>query len=138
MRPRHADLFATGLDDVTLIQYIDRIMMFYIRTADRLQRTSVWMENMEGGLAYLKKVVIDDALGLCGELEAQMAYNISQYQCEWKTTVENEALQKRFKHFINSNATDSNLAYVVERDQIRPATAEERSSSSIQFVELVD
>ncbi|WP_049632475.1 nitrite reductase large subunit NirB [Cellvibrio sp. pealriver] len=138
MRPRHADLFATGLDDVTLIKYIDRVMMFYIRTADRLQRTSVWLENMEGGLDYLKKVVIDDVLGLCDELEAQMNYNISQYQCEWKTTVENEELQKRFKHFINSNATDDNLAYVVEREQIRPATAEERNSSSIQFVELVD
>ena len=138
MRPRHADLFATGLDDATLIQYIDRVMMFYIRTGDRLQRTSVWMENMEGGLDYLKKVVIDDKLGLCAELEAQMAYNISQYQCEWKTTVENEELQKRFKHFINTDATDDNLAYVVERDQIRPATALERSNTNIQFVELVD
>lgn len=138
MRPRHADLFATGLDDVTLIKYIDRVMMFYIRTADRLQRTSVWLENMEGGLDYLKKVVIDDKLGLCAEMEAQMAYNISQYQCEWKTTVENDELQKRFKHFINSNAIDDNLAYVVEREQIRPATASERSSNNIQFVELVD
>jgi nitrite reductase (NADH) large subunit len=138
MRPRHADLFATGLDDATLIKYIDRVMMFYIRTGDRLQRTSVWMENMEGGLDYLKKVVIDDKLGLCAELEAQMAYNISQYQCEWKTTVENEALQKRFKHFINTEATDDNLAYVVEREQIRPATALERTNTSIQFVELVD
>lgn len=138
MRPRHADLFATGLDDVTLIKYIDRVMMFYIRTADRLQRTSVWMENMEGGLDYLKKVVIDDKLGLCDELEAQMNYNISQYQCEWKTTVENEELQKRFKHFINSEAKDENLAYVVEREQIRPATALERKNSNIQFVELVD
>ncbi|QEY17157.1 nitrite reductase large subunit [Cellvibrio sp. KY-GH-1] len=138
MRPRHADLFATGLDDVTLIKYIDRVMMFYIRTADRLQRTSVWMENMEGGLDYLKKVVIDDKLGLCAELEEQMNYNISQYQCEWKTTVENEELQKRFKHFINSEAKDDNLAYVVEREQIRPATALERQNSNIQFVELVD
>ncbi len=138
MRPRHADLFATGLDDVTLIKYIDRVMMFYIRTADRLQRTSVWMENMEGGLDYLKKVVIDDKLGLCEELEAQMNYNISQYQCEWKTTVENEELQKRFKHFINSEAKDDNLAYVVEREQIRPATVLERKNNNIQFVELVD
>jgi nitrite reductase (NADH) large subunit len=138
MRPRHADLFATGLDDATLISYIDRVMMFYIRTGDRLQRTSVWLENMEGGLDYLKKVVINDKLGLCAELEAQMAYNISQYQCEWKTTVENEELQKRFKHFINTSATDENLAYVVEREQIRPATALERSNTNIQFVELVD
>lgn len=138
MRPRHADLFATGLDDITLIKYIDRVMMFYIRTADRLQRTSVWLENMEGGLAYLKKVVIDDRLGICTELEEQMTYSISQYQCEWKTTVENEELQKRFKHFINTDAVDDNLAYVVEREQIRPATALERSNTNIQFVELVD
>ena len=138
MRPRHADLFATGLDDATLIAYIDRVMMFYIRTADRLQRTSVWLENMEGGLAYLKKVVIEDKLGICAELEEQMKYNISQYQCEWKTTVENPELHKRFKHFINSNDRDENLAYVVEREQIRPATALERNNSGIQFVELVD
>ncbi len=138
MRPRHADLFATGLDDATLIAYIDRVMMFYIRTADRLQRTSVWLENMEGGLDYLKKVVIDDKLGICAELEEQMNYNISQYQCEWKTTVENPELQKRFKHFINSDDRDENLAYVIEREQIRPATALERKNSDIQFVELVD
>ncbi|WP_409990433.1 nitrite reductase large subunit NirB [Cellvibrio sp.] len=137
MRPRHADLFATGLDDATLIKYIDRVMMFYIRTADRLQRTSVWLENMEGGLAYLKKVVIDDKLGIGEELEAQMQSSIDQYQCEWKTTVENPELQKRFKHFINSDDRDENLAYVVEREQIRPATKEERENK-IELVELVD
>ncbi len=138
MRPRHADLFATGLDDVTLIKYIDRFLMFYCRTADRLQRTSVWFENLEGGLDYLKKVVIEDKLGLANELEAQMNTVIGAYQCEWKTTVENPELQKRFKHFINSQAKDDNLAYVVEREQIRPATALERKSPNIQFVELVD
>lgn len=138
MRPRHADLFATGLDNETLIKYIDRFLMFYCRTGDRLQRTSVWFENMEGGLDYLKKVIIDDKLGICAELEAQMAHNISQYQCEWKTTVENPELHKRFKHFINSEVKDENLAYVVEREQIRPATALERKNSNIQFVELVD
>lgn len=137
MRPRHADLFATGLDDATLIKYIDRVMMFYIRTADRLQRTSVWLENMEGGLAYLKKVVIDDKLGIGEELENQMQSSIDQYQCEWKTTVENPELQKRFKHFINSDDRDENLAYVVEREQIRPATKEERENK-IELVELVD
>ncbi|MFM7857671.1 MAG: hypothetical protein ACKO96_38555, partial [Flammeovirgaceae bacterium] len=84
------------------------------------------------------KVVIDDKLGICAELEAQMAYNISQYQCEWKTTVENPELQKRFQHFINTNDRDENLAYVIEREQIRPATALERNNSGIQFVELVD
>ncbi|ACE83313.1 nitrite reductase large subunit NirB [Cellvibrio japonicus] len=138
MRPRHADLFATGLDNATLIQYIDRFLMFYCRTADRLQRTSVWFENLDGGLDYLKKVIIDDRLGIAAELEAQMAHNISQYQCEWKTTVENPELQKRFTHFINSDKVDDNLAYVQERGQPRPATALERKHSEIQFVELVD
>jgi nitrite reductase (NADH) large subunit len=63
MKPRHGDLFATNLDKQTLIKYIDRVLTFYARTADRLQRTSVWMENMEGGLDYLKSVVIEDKLG---------------------------------------------------------------------------
>ena len=71
MKPRHADLFASDLDDATLLKYIDRFLMFYIKTADRLQRTSVWMDNLEGGLDYLRQVVIEDSLGIGGELEAQ-------------------------------------------------------------------
>lgn len=134
MRPRHADLFATDLDDETLIKYVDRFLMFYIRTADRLQRTSVWLENLEGGLDYLKEVVIDDKLNLGEELEADMASNIDNYQCEWKTTVENPEKLKRFQHFINADEEDNSLAYVVERGQRRPATRDER----IQLVELVE
>ncbi len=126
MKPRHADLFATGLDKETLIKYIDRFLIFYVRTADRLQRTSVWMENMEGGLDYLKSVVIADKLGLCGELEQQMARVVDTYQCEWKTTIENEDKLKRFRHFINSDQADDNVVFVEERGQIRPANANER------------
>lgn len=126
MRPRHGDLFATDLDNETLIKYVDRILMFYVRTADRLQRTSVWLENLEGGLDYLKEVVIEDKLGLGEELEAEMEANIGNYQCEWKTTIENPEKLKRFQHFINSEETDSNLAYVEEREQRRPATKQER------------
>ena len=137
MRPRHADLFATDLDDDTLIKYIDRVLMFYIRTADRLQRTSVWLENLEGGLAYLKKVVIEDKLGIAQDLEDEMTSNIANYQCEWKTTVEDPSKLKRFSHFINSKAIDENLAYVIERDQPRPATAEERAQK-IPLIELVE
>ncbi|MEC8427015.1 MAG: nitrite reductase (NAD(P)H), partial [Pseudomonadota bacterium] len=105
---------------------VDRILMFYVRTADRLQRTSVWLENLEGGLDYLKEVVIEDKLGLGEELEAEMEANIGNYQCEWKTTIENPEKLKRFQHFINSEETDSNLAYVEEREQRRPATKQER------------
>ncbi|HSG03406.1 MAG TPA: nitrite reductase large subunit NirB [Marinobacterium sp.] len=126
MKPRHADLFATDLDRDTLIRYIDRLMMFYIRTADRLQRTSVWMDNLEGGLDYLREVIIEDSLGLCEQLEAEMALNISNYQCEWATTLGNPERLKRFSHFINSDETDANLSFVKEREQIRPATPEEK------------
>ncbi|MCG9748490.1 nitrite reductase large subunit NirB [Shewanella sp. Isolate8] len=121
MRPRHAELFATGLDDQTLIRYIDRFLMLYIRSAERLQRTSVWIENLEGGLEYLKSVVIHDKLGLADELEAEMAGNIAKYQCEWKTTLENPEKLKRFKHFVNAEQEDSYLAYEVKRSQRMPA-----------------
>lgn len=126
MKPRHADLFATGLDKETLIKTIDRFLSFYVRTADRLQRTSVWMENMEGGLDYLKSVVIDDKLGLAEQLEQQMQHVIDTYQCEWKTTIEDKSKLKRFHHFINSDATDDNVVFVEERGQIRPARDDER------------
>jgi len=129
MRPRHADLFATDLETATLIKYIDRFLMFYIRTADRLQRTSVWLENLDGGIEYLKEVIIDDKLNIAEELEAEMATNIDNYQCEWKTTIGNEERLKRFQHFINSDKTDSSLAYVVEREQRRPAFEEEKAEA---------
>jgi nitrite reductase (NADH) large subunit len=126
MKPRHADLFATGLDKATLIKYIDRFLSFYVRTAGRLQRTSVWMENMEGGLDYLKSVIIEDKLGLCDQLEQQMHYVIDTYQCEWKTAIEDEAKLKRFRSFINSDQPDDNVVFVEERGQIRPARDSER------------
>ncbi|MCV6627978.1 MAG: nitrite reductase (NAD(P)H), partial [Cellvibrionaceae bacterium] len=121
MRPRHADLFATDLDDQTLIRYIDRLLMFYVKTADRLQRTSVWMENLEGGLEYLQKVVIDDHLGVATGLETQMQYIIDSYQCEWKTTVDNPEARKRFRSFVNSDEPDSQIEFVRVREQIQPA-----------------
>jgi nitrite reductase (NADH) large subunit len=126
MKPRHGDLFATNLDKETLIKYIDRILSFYVRTADRMQRTSVWMENMEGGLDYLQSVVIDDKLGLNDQLEAQMAHVVETYQCEWKTTIADESKLKRFRHFVNSDEKDPNVIFVEERGQIRPANDEER------------
>jgi len=127
MKPRHADLFATDLDDETLIKYIDRFLMFYVRTADRLQRTSVWMDNLEGGLDYLREVIIDDKLGICAELEEQMNSIVGTYQCEWKTTVENPEKLKRFRQFVNApDAEDDNVVFVEERGQIRPAREEEK------------
>jgi nitrite reductase (NADH) large subunit len=128
MKPRHADLLASDLDKATLIKYIDRMLMFYVRTADRLQRTSVWLENLEGGLDYLKQVVCEDKLGLGAELEADMAAVIHTYECEWKKAINEPETLKRFRHFVNSDLSDNNVVFVQEREQIRPATAEERAS----------
>ena len=128
MKPRHADLLASDLNRETLIRYIDRFLMFYVRTADRLQRTASWLENLEGGLDYLRAVVCDDKLGIGAELEAAMALVIDTYECEWKKAVEDPATLKRFRHFINSEALDSNVVLVDERGQRRPATATERAA----------
>ena len=127
MKPRHGDLFATDLDKETLIQTIDRLLMFYIRTADRLQRTSVWMDNLEGGLSYLRQVILDDSLGLSADLEAEMQLNINNYECEWAATLKDQQKLKRFGHFINSADTDSNILFVEEREQIRPAFQSEKA-----------
>lgn len=121
MRPRHADLFAVDLDDATLIRYIDRFMMFYVRTADRLQRTSVWLENMEGGLPYLQSVIIDDALSIGADLELQMAHLIDSYACEWKATIEDPQKLKKFVHFVNDDEADTGVRFVRERGQKKPA-----------------
>jgi nitrite reductase (NADH) large subunit len=125
MKPRHADLFATGLDDETLIKYIDRFLMFYVKTGDRLQRTSTWMMNLEGGLDYLREVVIEDSLGLAETFEKEMQAVVDTYQCEWKTTVDSEEKSKSFKTFINSDKGDSQIVFVPEREQMRPANKEE-------------
>ncbi|WLD59559.1 nitrite reductase large subunit NirB [Salinispirillum sp. LH 10-3-1] len=127
MRPRHADLFATDLDTATLVKYIDRFLVFYARTADRLQRTARWVESIEGGLDYLKKVVIEDSLGVAADLEAQMQRVVETYQCEWKTTLNNPEALKRFRQNINDNSDDPCVVMVPERGQPRPATDAEKA-----------
>ena len=131
MRPRHAELFASDLDTETLVRYVDRFLMFYIKTGDKLQRTSVWREKMEGGLEYIQDVVINDSLGIADELEAQMQANVDNYQCEWKSTITNSEKLKRFRHFVNSEKADDNVVFVTERKQIRPATPAERADDGV-------
>jgi len=130
MRPRHAELLAADLDKATLVRFIDRFLMLYIRTADRLQRTASWRESLEGGLQYLKEVVCEDKLGIAEELEADMARLVGAYECEWKRAVEDPQTLKRFRHFVNSDAPDENVVFVRERGQIRPARPAERSARS--------
>ncbi|WP_368770623.1 nitrite reductase large subunit NirB [Enterobacter cloacae] len=108
MKPRHADLFASDLDEETLIRTVDRFLMFYIRTADRLQRTSTWMDNLEGGLDYLREVILDDSLGIAQELEQEMARVVETYHCEWQTTLNDPNRLALFRTAVNGPATEEN------------------------------
>ena len=126
MKPRHAELLAADLDEATLVRYIDRFLMFYVRTADRLQRTASWRENLEGGLTYLREVVCDDKLGIAADLEADMQRVVDSYRCEWQVAIEDPVTLRRFRHFVNSEATDDGIVFVRERGQIRPASRAER------------
>ncbi|WP_374480439.1 nitrite reductase large subunit NirB [Zoogloea sp.] len=131
MKPRHAELLAADLTKAQLVQLIDRFLMFYVRTADRLQRTSTWRDNLDGGLDYLKDVVVNDSLGLAAELEAQMQHVVDTYQCEWKTAVTTPEVRQRFRSFVNSDKADEHIVFVQERGQIRPARADERPADAL-------
>jgi nitrite reductase (NADH) large subunit len=126
MKPRHAELLASDLSQQELVRMIDRLLMFYVRTADRLQRTSTWRENLEGGLDYLKAVVLKDSLGIAAELEHQMQQVVDSYACEWKAAVSDPDTRKRFRSFVNSDQPDEHIVFIEERGQIRPARPEER------------
>lgn len=128
MKPRHAELLAGDLSTEDLVRYIDRFYMFYIRTADRLQRTSVWRDNLEGGLDYLKEVILEDSLGIAAELEAEMAHIVATYEDEWKNAVTKPEVRQRFRTFVNSDKVDSNIEFVEERGQIRPINPQERAA----------
>ena len=125
-RPRHATLWLTDLTDDELITAIDRFLMLYVRTADRLERTAPWFEKLEGGLDHLNRLLVDDALGLCDELDAAMARHVETYECEWKATLASPERLARFRSFVNSDDPDPTVVFVRERGQIRPARAEEK------------
>jgi nitrite reductase (NADH) large subunit len=128
IKPRHADLLARDLSSGDLIRFIDRFLMLYIRTGDRLQRTSTWLENLEGGIEYVRRAVCEDSLGIGAALEADMQAFVDTYACEWKQAIESPEILKRFRHFVNSDQPDSNVVFVAEREQIRPARPEERET----------
>ncbi len=127
--PRHAVLLAEGLSDAELLTAIDRFLMYYIFTADRLQRTAPWFEELEGGIDGLRAVIFDDSLGVCADLDAAMAAHIGSYEDEWKATLDDPDKLRRFASFVNAPTTpDPSLAYTAERGQGRPATDSERES----------
>jgi nitrite reductase (NADH) large subunit len=101
-KPQHAVLLAADLDSATCIRYIDRFLMFYIKTADPLTRTATWLNKLDGGITYLRNVVVNDSLGIATELEAEMQSLVDRYKCEWKEVVDNPELRKRFNHFVNA------------------------------------
>jgi len=119
--PRHADLLAQDLSDAELIRLIDRFLMFYIRTADRLERTSVWLERIPGGLDHIRDVVVHDSLGICEELESLMSAHVANYRDEWAETINDPEKLARFVSFVNAPDTpDPVVGFVSERDQIKP------------------
>ncbi|WP_299682177.1 nitrite reductase large subunit NirB [uncultured Tenacibaculum sp.] len=118
--PRHAELFAEQIDNETVIKYLDRYLMFYMRTAKPLQRTAAWQERLEGGLEYLKEVIIDDKLGIVENLEQEMQTLVNRYKCEWTQAVNDPEMMKRFNHFVNSKEEDDNLVFVPMREQKMP------------------
>lgn len=128
--PRHAQLLAEDLDTETLVRTIDRFLLYYVRTADRLQRTAPWIDDVEGGLDGVRSVVLEDSLGICADLDAQMASHVDEYEDEWRATLEDPEKLRRFASFVNAPETpDPSLAYVPERGQSRPATADERAAA---------
>ncbi len=121
MTPTHAQLLAGDLDDETLVRYIDRFLMFYIRTADRLQRTAPWVEQLEGGLDHLRDVVCDDSLGLAAEFEGAMARHVAGYACEWKGVLEDPEKLSRFVSFVNApDAPDPTVTFTKRAGRIVP------------------
>ncbi len=120
MKPQHGQLFITDADDETLIRTIDRLLMYYVRTADRLTRTATWLNKFPGGLHRLKEIILEDSLSICEELEVEMRHVIDTYQDEWRSTYSSPEKRKRFSHFINSSEGDSNVRFTRVRNQIQP------------------
>lgn len=120
-KPRHADLLAADIDEDKAIEYIDRFLGYYIMTADKLTRTSVWLEKLEGGIDHLREVIIEDKLGICADLEQMIEHLVATYECEWTKVVQDPERQKLFRQFVNTDETESCIEIVSQRDQQRPA-----------------
>ncbi|WP_164700601.1 nitrite reductase large subunit NirB [Modestobacter sp. KNN46-3] len=136
--PRRAKLLAEDLGTETLVRTIDRFLVYYVRTADRLQRTAPWLEEIEGGLDHVRAVVLDDSLGIAADLDAAMADHVEGYTDEWRATLEDPEKLRRFASFVNApDSPDPSLSYVVERGQPRPSTAAERTAGEAAGAVLV-
>ena len=119
-KPTHAVLLASDIDSKTVFQYLDRFLMYYIKTAGPLTRTSKWLENLEGGIEHVKEVVVEDSLGIGAQLEEEMQFLIETYKCEWNEVVQNPELRKRFKHFVNAPVPNPEVKFKALREQKMP------------------
>jgi len=121
-KPQHALLLASDIDEKTCIKYIDRFLMFYIKTADPLTRTATWLNKIDGGIDYLRNVVINDSLGMAEKWEKEMEQHVATYQCEWKVAIETPEIRKRFNHFVNApQEKDPTVKFENLRDQKKAA-----------------
>jgi nitrite reductase (NADH) large subunit len=121
-KPQHALLLASDIDSDTCIRYIDRFLMFYIRTADPLTRTATWLNKMEGGIDYLRNVVVEDSLSMGEAWEQDMQLLVDSYRCEWKAAVEDPEIRKRFVHFVNApEERDETVRFETLRGQKKAA-----------------
>ena len=118
--PQHAQLLAEKVDRITATKYVDRFLMYYIQTAPPLTRTAAWLDKLEGGIDYVKEVVIHDCLGIADQLDREMQYLVDTYKCEWKEAVENPEIRARYTHFVNAEETDDNIEFVSLREQKMP------------------
>ncbi|MGL5859896.1 MAG: (2Fe-2S)-binding protein, partial [Phycicoccus sp.] len=129
--PRHAQLLVEDVDAETAVRVVDRYLAYYVRTADRLQRTAPWQEEHEGGLDRIREIVVDDALGLAADLDAFMARHVESYEDEWAAVLRDPERLRQFAPFVNApGVADPSLEYVSERGQRRPATVAERATAT--------
>ena len=135
-RPRHADLLAADIDEAMAIRYIDRFLMYYIMTADRLTRTAVWIDKLEGGIEHLKEIIIEDKLGICQELEERIQFLVDTYTCEWAEIVKDPEKRKWFRQFVNTDETEPCIEIVSERGQQRPGDWPSEVVSLVQLKRL--
>ncbi|ESZ97910.1 nitrite reductase [Sclerotinia borealis F-4128] len=118
--PRHSDLLVKDVPPDSVIPILDRYLIFYIRTADKLQRTARWLEALPGGIKYLREVILDDKLGICASLEAQMEELVGSFFDEWAAAITDPEMAKNFKQFDNCEDTVENMELEEDRGQTRP------------------
>jgi nitrite reductase (NADH) large subunit len=135
--PRHADLLASDVSEDMAVRYVDRFLMFYIRTADRLTRTSVWLEKMEGGIEHLRDVVVRDTLGIAADLERDIQSLVDTYSCEWADVVRDPVKRASFRHFANHHGGDDTVAFVAERGQRKPDDRPHRVDATLRRLPMI-